>query len=370
MKIEVVNAAGYRLSKKIQSLDIAALPISEYSKKYFAGYFHECFHDDSGFWSIKLKARMKSWVKKSLFIKKSFYPGQYVVILNMLLRDKTLDELQGMTFLDHGGGTGLLSLLAAELGFGQVYYNDIYEVSCHDSTCIAEALGYGSIIRIPGDFEDIALYCKNYNLSFDCIGSYDVIEHIYDIHAFLEKIPIICSPQSSIFLYSGANSNNPQIVQELSMAHERIEHENREYTPGWKERDSLRSYASIRAEIVKNEYLAQGLPEPDVDTLEKLTVATRGLMVQDIKHAVRAYIATKVLPQTDARFPSNTCDPMTGNWAEHLMDFSELLAILEKSFEIYSLYPEADELPRSRQIGLYASKKRPSTTTLKNYDHH
>ena len=349
---KAITTAGCRLMKKIQELDIMAMPISDYNKRYFSGY---------GIHSLQggrdpVKTRIKTWVKRNILGRKNMYPKQYIEIMDILLHGKTLDDLPQMTFLDHGGGTGLLSLLAAELGFGKVYYNDIYEVSCHDSARISEALGHESIIRIQGDFEDIEAYCQKHTIFFDCIGSYDVIEHIYDIKGFLEKITSICSLKSTIFLYSSANSYNPFIVKKLSEGHERFERKNREYVFGWKERDSLRSYASIREEIIKNEYTAQCLPEPDRVILDKLVASTRGLMLVDIQNSVRGYIAEGTFPKPDIYFPSNTCDPMTGNWAEHLMDFSELLTVLQKSFNICSLYPEKKYLPKASCIGLYARR--------------
>ena len=344
---QAIDAASWRLFEKIQRLDIGTLPISDYSKKYFATL--------AGRYQGDIKNHVKTWVKRNILGRKNKYPEQYVVILNALLRDRALDDLAHMTLLDHGGGTGLLSLLAAELGIGQVYYNDIYEISCEDSAHISEALGYKSIVRIPGDFAELAAYCKKFGLLFDYIGSYDVIEHIYDIYGFLEGVPLLCSPKSTVFFYSGANSYNPHIVQSLVSLHKQCEQEDRKYTFEWKKRDSLRAYASIRMEIVKNEYLAQCLPEPDNFILSKLVASTRGLMIQDIQNAVRHYIADGTLPINDARFPSNTCDPITGNWAEHLMDFSELLTILKKSFDVSYIYPEAEYLPKATRVGLYAS---------------
>jgi len=344
-----IEAAGCKILKKLQLLDINSLHISDYNKKYLGGFgFSSQFQKG-------IKAKIKYFLKKYILRRK--YPKQYIQIMNVLLQDKKINDLQNMSFLDHGGGTGLLSLLAAELGFGYVYYNDIYDVSCNDSACISEILGYNSIIRISGDFNEIKNYCSKHDVLFNCIGSYDVIEHIYDINGFLESIASICAPKSMVFLLSGANSYNKSIVKELSTTHEKIENENREYTFGHKERDSLQSYVSIRAEIIKNEYKAQYLPEPIDEEMETLVKSTRGLIHQDIKKAIQLYITKGILPQADIDFPTNTCDPLTGNWAEHLMDFSKLLIILKKSFNNCFIFPDVKKLPKAKRIGLFASNE-------------
>jgi len=344
-----INSAGIRLMKKISTLNINNLPISDYNRKYFMDIFG--LHKPEG-----VKASIKHYIKRRILGHMYKYPDRYVIILGNLLRGKTLSDLQKMCFLDHGGGSGALSLLAAELGYGRVYYNDIYEVSCDDSACIAKALGHKSIIRIPGDIREIEDYCESNDITFDHAGSYDVIEHIYDIHGFIKRFPKICAQNSRVFFYSGANSYNPQIVQELSIAHDKIERVDREYTPGWKNRDSLRAYSTIRADIIKNHYLDLHLPEPEECTLDVLTEKTRGLMIYDIKNAIDTFLTDGTLPVPDTRFPSNTCDPMTGNWAEHLMDFEQLLSTVNDTFDICYLYPAEEHLSKARAVGIYAER--------------
>ena len=53
----------------------------------------------------------------------------YILELALNQPDVSINEF---TFLDYGSGSGILCLLAKELGIGTVVYNDIYDV--HIST--------------------------------------------------------------------------------------------------------------------------------------------------------------------------------------------------------------------------------------------
>ena len=59
---------------------------------------------------------------------------------------------------------------------------------------------------------------------------------------------------------------------------------------------------------------------------------TRGLMKEDIITYVTCYSSDNF----EKRLPSdsNTCDPLTGNWAEHLLDFNKIIEITTKSFKV------------------------------------
>ena len=349
MKNNFILSAGNRLYKKLLKLDLNSLAISDYTKNYLKGLIAK----ES---KLHLKRFIKNYFFERLF---TMYPRQYITILKKLFDFRNLQDLQNITFLEHGGGTGFLSLLAAEVGIKHVYYNDIYDTSCIDFGVVAEALGHKNIKIIQGDIEDIQEYCKLNNILFDRMGSFDVIEHIYNIKEFLLNFPDILSQEGSVFFYSGANSYNPDIVKKLTKMHERIEFENREYKPGWKKRDSLQSYASIREKIIKEIYISKNLTVPENEVLKLLITVSRGLIKADIESVVYDYINNKTLPITDTIFPSNTCDPLTGNWAEHLMDFQGLLNVLEQTFNYCYIYPEK-KINKASCIGLYAKQKKAS----------
>ena len=67
---------------------------------------------------------------------------------------------------------------------------------------------------------------------------------------------------------------------------------------------------------------------PD-ETVLLLAQRTRGMRRFDIRRVVTDYLRTGALPPEPSH-PTNTCDPITGNWCEKLLDPEKLAAILRK----------------------------------------
>lgn len=55
----------------------------------------------------------------------------------LALKSRKITDVSANVFVDYGAGTGIMSLLAREMGFGAVLYVDIYDVSCRDAELIA-----------------------------------------------------------------------------------------------------------------------------------------------------------------------------------------------------------------------------------------
>lgn len=110
------------------------------------------------------------------------------------------------------------------------------------------------------------------------------------------------------------------------------EYKNRKKNWGHKERDALRSFQDIRKEIINNYD-----PALDSEIIEKIAKLIRGLMKHDTEKCVDEYNKNRrILYKPD--HPTNTCDPFTGNWAEHLMHTEWLEGILrDEGFEIKTL---------------------------------
>jgi len=103
-----------------------------------------------------------------------------------------------------------------------------------------------------------------------------------------------------------------------------FEHKDREFRYGHKQRDSLKSFFAIRKEIIRD--YAGELKESDV---EKLAKTTRGMRKQDIQKAVEAFLRTGEIPE-ELQHRTNTCDPFTGNWTEHLVNPYDLKTMLDR----------------------------------------
>jgi hypothetical protein len=163
--------------------------------------------------------------------------------------------------------------------------------------------------------------------------SYDVIEHIYDLGVYFSKLPLLSDGSMRVVFASSANSHNPLINNQRIKAQKVIELKDRPKEWGHKERDALQSYLGIRKKIIST--YAPHLTQDEVDMLAR---ATRGLIKQDIEKVVVDYNATGIITYSPDH-SSNTCDPLTGNWAEHLMDTVEVKNLLSKSGFNVSVLP-------------------------------
>lgn len=322
--ISIIDDAVNRLHTKLSKLPVESLPISEYNRRYLSNIV------------VNLYAEL----------------DKYAGILKYMLLVAPPSAQDNCRILDYGGGTGILSLIACESGFRQVWYNDIYDVSCRDAKAIADALNLCRTDYILGDLPDVIDYCRGKGEKFHAVGSYDVIEHVYDIEAFLTKLHLILDEHAVVFMCSGANPYNEDIYRQLVETHTRCEYFDRQETYGWKKRDSLAAYAKIRKSIISDYLKSHGCTLPD-EKIADLVFYTRGLIKHDIENAVSNFITNTVYPKLDTKFPTNTCDPMTGNWAEHLMDFERLIPLLQESgFNMAQTVPDKTMLDKSSTISL------------------
>lgn len=290
LQLKKINDAATRLHSKLQAINVESLNISDYNRIYFGN---------------KLKGLCPSLQKYSYILAWSI-AGMNIPINNC-------------TILDYGGGSGILSLLAKELGFQTVLYNDIYDLSCQDAKTIGSSIGNQADHYILGDIDDVKTFLEKNGIKCNSIVSYDVIEHIYDIGYFIKKLPELTDNScSSIVMSSGANSYNPVIVHTLKKGHYNVEFRDREDYFGRKKRDTLESFYGIRKRIIQ-----KYAPNFNSYEVEEITRRTRGMIERDIINVVHEYKISKKLPP-EPQHPTNTCDPHTGNWAEHLMDIYKL----------------------------------------------
>jgi 2-polyprenyl-3-methyl-5-hydroxy-6-metoxy-1,4-benzoquinol methylase len=290
-----IEAGAKILFDKISQLNIEDLPISDYNKRYFGN----------------IKRELRSELQK------------YGYLLG--LSTQNIENLNNAVFIDYGGGHGTFALLARAIGIGMVIHNDIYDVSCKDAEIIAKAIGLKADHYVPGNIDDLVDYLKQEKMNVDIISSYDVIEHIYDITDYISKLPAIPSRNLKFVFGSGANMYNPLLNYLLKKNHKIAEKQNRERVKGSKERDTYRSYIEVRKEIIKNNFI-----DISDDKLDYLSVATRGLIEEDIVKYVKQYMKSGVF-EYKPDHPTNTCDPLTGNWLEHLMSKDFLIETFKKS---------------------------------------
>lgn len=323
-----VSLAAKRLYSKLQNMDVCSLNISDYNKKYFG--------------------QILSALLPNLYF--------YAYVLVWILKDN-INFMDRLTLLDYGGGSGVLSLMAREAGLGIVIYNDIYDVSCRDAEVIGRTLGLKADYYVHGDTDDVIRFVKENNLHCDIVASRDVIEHVYDEKVFLRKIASLSDGTFTIVMSTTANGFNPYMKRKFVKMHREVEYKDREPEWGHKERDCLKSYFSVRKEMSVR-YAKELSYELSLAEAEMLARNTRGLIEKDIRNCVHDYVRTKKLTNVPSH-PTNTCDPYTGNWAEHLMDPFELADVLEQegfAAQVLGGYYRPSAHPLKQAAGVFLNK--------------
>jgi len=276
-----------------------------------------------------------------------YYAGLYTQVLITGIRN-LMKPIEESAFIDYGGGSGFFSLLAKEFGFKTVIYNDIYDISVADAKNLAMQTGIHIDYFICGDIGDLVKELDAQNLKPGLICSFEVIEHIYNLEEWFKTAGKINADFSLVFS-SSANIKNPHIVRRLKKAQIKAELKGTEKKWGSKQRDSARPFLEIRKEIISKEF-----PSLEKENIGKLAKRTRGLYKNDIIFTVNNYLE-KGIPVEPIKHPTNTCDPRTGNWAEHLIDQNWLKSMARQNgFEHVEILP-----------GFYTSSEKKFANLLK-----
>lgn len=284
LRVELARAAE-RLHGKLRGLATDRLDISDYGKRILGDQSQNICH----------------------------LLQQYTYLLAWSIGGQAPDRAD-YVFVDYGGGTGILALLAKELGLGKVIYTDINEISCHDALTIARAMGLEADFYVSGEIDTLAAFLKNEGLSCQALASFDVIEHLHDIRHFFEKLSGLSGGPCRVVMATGANPLNPMVKRYLVQKHREAEYLDREKAWGNNPRDCHAAFIKVREKIIRDHAPQLGQAE-----ISRLAAATRGMLAASIKLAAEQYLATRALPPEPGH-PTNTCDPFTGNWAERLMD--------------------------------------------------
>ncbi len=273
----------------LEKLNVDDLVISDYNKIYLKK------HLESLTYSVNI-----AWQILAIGLKKI---------------DKPIEKI---TVAEIGGGTGIISLLAKNLGFGKVIYSDTYEQSCLDFEVIAMALGLKPYEIICGSIETLA---KNHKNAIDLMVSRDVVEHIYNPELFFKQS--IENFKGAILVHNtSANIYNIFKKKYFKKIHQLDEWEgnSNQFKPG----DSVESYYKMRLDFINKNF-----PDLSASRREVLAAITRGKVFSDIKKDVENYRVTEKLPPLPAH-PTNTCDPSNGNWTEQLMSFEQYESFVKK----------------------------------------
>ena len=291
-----LNEAAEKLENLLLKLDYQALSLSDYGKRYYA-------YD----------------------LRKLRYMLQSYVFMLLWAQNKTQKKFSEITLLDHGGGIGMLSLLAKLAGCKTVIHQDINPVISKDAQQIAQALGINLDYFVTGNTADFVAFVNEKKLNLNVLGSRNVIEHVYDLDAFFKDCSQIESDKLLLFLSTTANEKNPLVNWYTKKLQRNFELKGNPVAWGEKKLDPENSGLNQRKKIIATAFA--DLKESEIAQLAKLT---RGRMKADIIADVKAYKQNGILP-IELKHPTNTCSPDSGSWVEHLLPLEEYQRMIEKN---------------------------------------
>jgi hypothetical protein len=276
-----INNAAKQLYEKLKGLDVDRLGMPEGCLAYFKGS-----HFKRLFFSIETSA--------------------HLLYKCISMSGKSRSEL---TIMDYGAGVGTLYTLAKLAGCGKVIYNDHLNEWKESARLIAAGIGIEVDEYIVGDIDVTLTILEKKNIRIDIVTSRNVIEHIYQLDYFYTVIAKQ-QPQAIIYSSTTANYRNPASRIKHWLLHNRVD---KQY------------YFEVRKKII-----LQKLPSLDETTCNKLAQGTRGLALEGLNSALMHYRDKGVLVRTQST-SSNTCDPETGVWAEHMISFADYRKLIRNA---------------------------------------
>lgn len=287
--------AAMRLEEKLMGIDVESFNVSAYSKKYFKDY------------QRKLK-----------------YSLQACSFILMHALQKSGKDIDQVVIVDYGAGTGVLAMMAKEVGCKKVIYNDIYDISCKDAETIAKKANAQAHAYVCGDIKALQSYFVSSAQYCDIIVSRNVIEHIYNLDDYFNGLKKIPNEGLTLFFATTANIKNPLTVWYTQRIQKMLEFKG--MTTKWgKERDSLKPYLESRKEIIAAEF-----PNFNKSQIDQLAAQTRGLIKEEILSFTEDFIQSGTIKKSSVK-GCNTCDPYTGNWAEHLVEIEKYKELFTKN---------------------------------------
>lgn len=267
--------------EQIKTIDFNHLPISEYNKMYISN----------------LKSALDYY----------FDIYRQTILKAIAMQKKPKEEL---TLVDYGAGSGFSSLLAKEMGLGQVIYIDLNPHSVQTIKTLKSILGIGPDIILEGDSKTLKKFClENKKTEPEIIIGLDVIEHIYDLNSFFSDVSTI-NPHITMVFTTASNIKNTLKSKRLYDIMDECEKGTTE--------DS--NYLQQRFG-----YISKKHPELPIDQQIKLSNLSRGMTFEDIDAFIDKCLSEKddTKWQSKESNPHNTCDPATGNYAERMLSFEE-----------------------------------------------
>jgi hypothetical protein len=217
--------------------------------------------------------------------------------------------IASVSLLDYGAGLGTLFLLASQVGFKAVYYNDYFESWTSNAQKLCRKLNFSIAGFITGDIDAVIDYGRSNNISFDIVASRNVVEHIYSLRDFYKKL---YDSDLTAICYSTTTANYHNIAMRIKHfgVHRKVE--------------------AAQFKKQRTEYIQELRPSATETDIEQLVEITRGRAFADFTNAVALYFKKEPVPPVEF-LGTNTCDYKTGVWAENLLTRQDYKTIIEEA---------------------------------------
>ncbi len=289
----------HSFSEKLSAVNIAAFPIERYPAAYL----------------------------QLLISQRLYFLHIYAQVLEKVIQysGKQKEEI---ILLDYGAGNGLLGMFAKHCSFKKVYSIDVNESFVQAAHLLNAALNNPVDAILTGDI-DTAINFFKLHAPPDAVAGTDVIEHIYNLNVFFKSIKSLNAGIIAVFTTASVNANpfKSYTIKKLQRQDE-YKWSDPAHTTGNNPYAGL-SFLEVRKRMIEQRFHLSN------NQIQQLAQATRGMQERDILKAVTIFITTKKLPSL-IHHPTNTCDPVTGNWTERLLTAKEYKTLYQDAgFELY-----------------------------------
>lgn len=236
-----------------------------------------------------------------------YYYDIYYYCCNLLAQRMGKDVAHA-TLVDYGGGHGLLSVVAKQLGWHQVVYIDIDTQAVTTASALADAVGLGPDVMLTGDSETLKRWMLEQGENPDAVAGMDVIEHVYCLDDLFCNLLTLPHAAPQLVFTTASNPYNRLLCHKLRRCM-------RDDETGTAEQPNFFT--------LRYDYIRSCFPEMTHKEASRWATQTRGLIYEDIRRAVE-HDSPNLLAD-----PYNTCDPRTGSWTERILPIADYEALLQ-----------------------------------------
>ncbi len=227
----------------------------------------------------------------------------------LFLESRLSKPAEEATLVDYGGGHGILSIVAKQLGWRQVVYIDVNPAAAKTVATLSDAVGIGPDVILTGDSKSLKQWMLDQGESPDAVVGMDVIEHIYGLDSFFGDLASMGTQAPMLLFTTASNPCNRHICSKLRKA---------------MRDDEIGSSENPNFFTLRYEYILSAFPGMEESIAQRWARDTRGLVYADILDAVKSGVPNLLGDDF------NTCDPRTGSWTERILPIADYKDLLQQ----------------------------------------